>query len=1042
MISFMVMSNMLSEQLKTQYKSKSVYWRQEKEKLLQTFQPRQNNSQSQQRSRTSERKSIIRNLVDSLYNQGTPEKNKSIYYHFQSQITQQQQQQQYQSSAKKQHPDELTLSTIINKYQKQVENCNQKQVVYDPIAEQIIESFQELKKRSVKKQEIQKCQSEQKLIENSAHKQNIFSRINQIREFIDQQLGTNADESNKDIKYESQYQSDVDQSSGNLRNKSVEFRQFLDQRVSVGRDSTSNRLNHRINKLRSIRSCSTLDVGIQVSLQEDNLVQLNSQRQKQHQESYQQYNDQNNSQNYQQQKLDSSDNSRRKLQEQYQVQNTIQQTSPQQSQNPYYQVEQSVTSEYQLPFQQMLQQQYSNEDSLQKTKNSGRMSRRSEFLQKARYSTNVNDENKDKFQVNIEEIKKERLSENERFSVTSNEIGGKDGILSNLDFNKERFSVRSNEQYFQNKERNSFKSSGEEESKDKLILKLNQPDIVSPVYLKSTLNNKENLESQFGYKPKYVNQEQENKQGERFENKLNTIEIPKIIQALNFDNIELSKPCSGTQFSVDTNRFQLEIQQIIEKQNETQDVQLKQNEAITSQQDFALTSNRSQLSVPITEPTQIQQNNQMNTNFIRVEEEVEAGQPDIRIIENATGITECNLQYSEDTANLRIPTQISNNEETKFKPDSYVTCEIQFQQIKQDYQQLNQLQSTQSNQMNQSSFEQWLSQTDQNKRIFNFNCQSQYFQKEKCDHSTQINKSDSDSDEEIQFIKKKQQKCLFNQGVTLLVRKITSILKIRQIKSFYEMKEYSLHQSQQQQQQLQQFKSSLHTYHSPIESQYSSQFYSQQQSLTSLPIPSSQTQQSQIDFVPQTTKEQAAQEKISNLLKTIMEETGSDTLRMLKNKSNLSPIAKNSEKKRLNSSSNSKLRISKKCSAASILASMQSPVQEINDRIKVNFIQEMGLESPTQKHTEHAELHDCSPIAEPMEFQDVSVLMKQRREMKQIADSNNGSNIINNSYNDQRHCQILSHHIAIQKAKIAKKFQQIHYKTAGQQQFRKENYQI
>ncbi|CAD8043275.1 unnamed protein product [Paramecium primaurelia] len=1038
MISFMVMSNMLSEQLKNQYKSKSVYWRQEKEKLLQTFQPRQNNQQSQQRSRTSERKSIIRNLVDSLYNQGTPEKNKSIYYQFQSQITQQQQQQQYQSSAKKQHTEELTLSTIINKYQKQVETCNQKQIVYDPIANQIIESFQELKKRSAKKQEIQKCQSEQKIIENSAHKQNIFSRINQIREFIDQQLKTNVDESNKDIKYESQYQSDVDQSSGNLRNKSVEFKQFLDQRVSVGRDSTNNRLNHRINKLRSIRSSTTLDIGIQVSLLDENTIQL----QKQQQENYQQYNNQNNSQNYQQQKTDNLNNSGRMQQEQYEIQDIIQQTSPVQSQNPYYQVEQSVTSEYQLPLQQMLQQQYLNEDSIQKTKNSGRISRRSEFLQKARYSTNTNDENKDKFQVNIEEIKKERQSENQRFSVTSNEIGGKDGILSNLDFNKERFSVRSNEQYIQNKERNSIKSNGEEDYKDQLILKLNKPDSITPIQFKYTTNNKENIIDVFGCQSKYNNiQEQDNKLGERFESKLNAIEIPKIIQALNFDNIELSKPCSGTQNSVDTNRFQLEIQQIMEKQNETQDVQLKQNEMINIQQDFALTSNRSQLSVPITEPTQIQQNNQINTNFIRVEEEIEAGQPDIRIIENATGITECFLQYSEDTANLRIPTQISNNEETKFKPDSYVTCEIQFQQIKQDYQQLNQLQSTQSNQMNQSSFEQWLSQTDQNKRIFNFNCQSQYFQKEKCDHSTQINKVDSDSDEEIQFIKKKQQECLFNQGVTLLVRKITSILKIRQIKSFYEIKEYSLHQSQQQQ-QLQQFKSSFHNYHSPIESQYSSQFYSQQQSLTSLPIPSSQTQQSQTDFVPQATKEQAAQEKISNLLKTIMEETGSDTLRMLKNKSNLSPIAKNSEKKRLNSSTNSKLRVSKKCSAASILASMQSPVQEINDRIKVNFIQDMGLESPTQKHTEHAELHDCSPIAEPMEFQDVSVLLKQRREMKQIADSNNGSNIINNSYNDQRHCQILSHHIAIQKAKIAKKFQQIHYKTAGQQQFRKENYQF
>ncbi|CAD8061605.1 unnamed protein product [Paramecium sonneborni] len=1040
MISFMVMSNMLSEQLKTQYKSKSVYWRQEKEKLLQTFQPRQNNQQSQQRSRTSERKSIIRNLVDSLYNQGTPEKNKSIYYHFQSQIAQQQHhQQQCQSSTKKQQTEELTLSTIINKYQRQVENCNQKQIVHDPIAEQIIESFQELKKRSVKKQDIQKCQSEQKIIENSAHKQNIFSRINQIREFIDQQLGTNADESNKEIKYESQYQSDVDQSSGNLRNKSVEFKQFLDQRVSIGRDSTNNRLNHRINKLRSIRSCSTLDVGIQVSILDENLVQLNSQRLLQ--ENYQSLNAQNNSQNYSenynQQRSDRTNNTRRKNQEKYLVQDTIQQTSPLQSQYPYYQVEQSVTSEYQL------QQQCQNEDSMQKSRNSERMSRKSEFLQKARYSTNVNDENKDRFSVNIEEIKKERLSENERFSVTSNEIEGKDGILANLDFNKERYSNKSNEQYNQNKDRNSIKSNFEDDHKDKLILKLNKPDAIPSIYLKCTTNNKENVGEPFTYITKTNRQEQEIKFGERCENKQSTIEIPKIIQALNFENIDLSKPCSGTQISVDTNRFQLEIQQIIEKQNETQDVQLKQNEPIYAQQEFALTSNRSQLSVPITEPTQIQQNYQTNTNFIRVEEEIEAGQPDIRIIENATGITECNLQYSEDTANLRIPTQISNNEEAKFKPDSYVTCEIQFQQIKQDYQQLNQLQSTQSNQMNQSSFEQWLSQTDQNKKIFNFNCQSQYFQKEKCDHSTQINKSDSDSDEEIQFIKKKQQKCLFNQGVTLLVRKITSILKIRQIKSFYEIKEYSLHQSQQQQQQQsQQFKSSLHTYHSPIESQYSSQFCSQQQSLTSLPIPSTQTKQSQIDQIPQAVKEQAAQEKISNLLKTIMEETGSDTLRMLKNKSNISPVAKNQEKNRLNSSHNSKLKISKKCSAASILTSIQSPVQEINDRIKVNFIQEMGLESPTQKHTEHAELHDCSPIAEPMEFQDVSVLMKQKREMKQIVDSNNGSNIINNSYNDQRHCQILSHHIAIQKAKIAKRFQQIHYKTAGQQQSRKENYQI
>lgn len=56
----------------------------------------------------------------------------------------------------------------------------------------------------------------------------------------------------------------------------------------------------------------------------------------------------------------------------------------------------------------------------------------------------------------------------------------------------------------------------------------------------------------------------------------------------------------------------------------------------------------------------------------------------------------------------------------------------------------------------QSSFEQWLHQADA-KKIINFNCQSQYLKKEKCDHSTQINKlsDDSDSDEEIVFIKKK-----------------------------------------------------------------------------------------------------------------------------------------------------------------------------------------------------------------------------------------------------------------------------------------------
>lgn len=39
---------------------------------------------------------------------------------------------------------------------------------------------------------------------------------------------------------------------------------------------------------------------------------------------------------------------------------------------------------------------------------------------------------------------------------------------------------------------------------------------------------------------------------------------------------------------------------------------------------------------------------------------------------------------------------------------------------------------------------------------------------------------------------------------------------------------------------------------------------------------------------------------------------------------------------------------------------MLSPVDEINERIKVNLIQEMGLESPTQKDTEHAELNDFS----------------------------------------------------------------------------------
>ena len=68
--------------------------------------------------------------------------------------------------------------------------------------------------------------------------------------------------------------------------------------------------------------------------------------------------------------------------------------------------------------------------------------------------------------VNIEEIKKERLSENERFSVTSNEIGGNNGILTNLEFNKGRLSFRSNELFSVNKDRNSTKSNLEEDFKD------------------------------------------------------------------------------------------------------------------------------------------------------------------------------------------------------------------------------------------------------------------------------------------------------------------------------------------------------------------------------------------------------------------------------------------------------------------------------------------------------------------------------------------------------------------------------------------------
>ncbi|KAM3127792.1 hypothetical protein pb186bvf_020121 [Paramecium bursaria] len=273
--------------------------------------------------------------------------------------------------------------------------------------------------------------------------------------------------------------------------------------------------------------------------------------------------------------------------------------------------------------------------------------------------------------------------------------------------------------------------------------------------------------------------------------------------------------------------------------------------------------------------------------------------------------------------------------------------------------------------LNQSSFEQWLlskSNVDA-RQIINLNCQSQYLKKEKqqsnqVDHSTQINKQDiddSDSDEEIAEIKQKHKANLHVQGATLLVRKILQLNKMILIKSFYVIKDVKK-------------------------------------------------------------KKSTAIETINTILNTIAEETGYDTLRTLQRNNsalqdNFDSLNKPHLERIRNSSYFQKLSSSKK-------KGFTSPVQQINDRIKVNFVQEMGLESPVQKSTEQVEFNDFSPIADPMEYQEVSIFKEPKKSNKSSTHKKP-----NNSES-----QILTNHIAIQKARIGKKFQQIHYRTVGQKQ--------
>ncbi|CAD8137601.1 unnamed protein product [Paramecium octaurelia] len=994
MISFMVMSNILSDQMKQQYKSKSVFWRQEKEKLLQTLQPKLSN-QSQQRSRTSQRKSKYRYLVESLYHQDTPENNKSIYNQFQQQMSSQFQHQQQQSSSKNKKNDELSFSTIMNKYYKQQEGSNTKQHIYDPFAEQIIESFQELKnKKSVKIKELEECASDNYQLCNSGRKLNILNKINQIREFLDQQLSTNQEVPHKEVQLNNQKCSNADISARIFRNKSVESKQFLDQ----SQRNSIPKVNEDLNKRRSSKSCTTLDVGIQVSLIGEIESKLNVQIGA---------NDHENKQNsYQEFKVSLKD----VLKEQ------IQQTFSQQSQNF-----QSLVSQYQ-PVQKQKQQ---------SEQHSERSSRRSQFQESNRSFIN-NEERQNSFikeadcsktgihlqiEENLKQIsqtannnQEDPLYQQERLSHRSN--------INCLIINPEKFSLKQNQDH------------------QITTSQQNQQGLSNS---KFSLKNKENFEETNTITNSQVKLEQEEPKLKEIQTikQRNLIQIPKIINSLNFQKLDTHNDFLGQLTSVDTNRFRQDLQQILEEENSTNALRVKEKQ---QQMDIPLTSNRSSLS--FTDPMILQQTNQLQNVDLS-----DVAQTDQRIIDNATVFTDGNLQYSEDTPKLRVTTSLSNNnlDEGKYQGNSQLKSEKQLQASKPESQYQHQLLSNELNCMNSYSFEQWLQQNEFNKKVCNQNLHSQHFQKQKCDHSTQINKVDSDSDEEIQFIKQKQQQFQLNQGVTQLVRNISSILKIRKIKSFYEIREFSISESQRHQQQVQSQQSTQQQF-------YNSQFESPYQSQTSTQLlqkqqldQSQQSSKYQLDLksLNQTSREQAACDKISSLLKIIKEETGSDTLRLIQNKqSQLSKSKRKEKKSETTTFSQKRDQNSKNISPSPKYQSVQLPVEQINDRIKVNLIQDLELESPKQKHTEHAELNDNIPIAEPIEFQEVQVIEKQKREIRENNWSNNCSNILNNQCGESKNFYVLSNHIANQKAKIARKFQQIHYKSVGQSTSRKENIQL
>ncbi|CAD8059791.1 unnamed protein product [Paramecium sonneborni] len=985
MISFMVMSNILSEQMKQQYKSKSVFWRQEKEKLLQQLQPNLNNTQSQQRSRKSQRKNKYRYLVDSLYHQVTPENNKSIYNQFQN-SSQLQQQQKQQSSSKKNITNELSFSTIKNKYQKQLETTNNKQIIFDPFAEQIIESFQELqKKRSVKIKEIEDCSFNNQQIINSGRKLNVINKINQIREFLDQQLGGNQDDTNIDIEKDNQ---NCLYSERILRNKSVDSKLCLQQRNSIPRNSVL-QIDEQINKSRSSKSYTTLDVGIQVSLINNSEIQQKLEIQNQNIIQNQQIG--------------------KKLQYQENQQNA--------TQNQQFQIYQEQSSQYSPLSEQLYSQQL---------KQSERRSRKSEFQQKRKSFINIEEKQNTVTQVIDLKNDQDNIQTNPQINLNEDQIFSPERLSNKFNINcQERVSVK------QNNDLDQFDKS----------------NLQSLNIQKISLNNKENFEENYLIVKGETKKEQEdsNSKDKEIKKQRNLIQIPKKINNLNLLKVDSGGDFLGQITSVDSNRCNQNIFKIFEEETSLNFKNILEKK---QQQDCNLVSNQSLLS--ITDPTIVQQ-----TNRIQCTEQIEVPQSEQRFIDNATVITDGNLQYSEDTPKLRIITQMSNNhqDEAKYQGNSQIIEDNQSQNVKQESLSQQQIQSNIQNCMNSYSFEQWLQQTENQKQSLNFNSHSQLFQKQKCDHSTQINKNDSDSDEEIQFIKKKQQQFQLNQGVIQLFRNIQQIIKIRKIKSFYEIREYSFTDIQKQQQQQQQQSQSLtyqqQLYQSPIISQYSSQIsYNtcstqlKQNQNVSQPIQPA-LYQLDLDLLNQTSREQAACEKIQNLLQIIKEETGSDTLRLIQNKQVLNPKKKYIEKiqQTKNQSCQSDKQMKNSTSSQKYFVS-QLNVEQLNNRIKVNLIQDMELESPKQKHTEHAELKDNSPIAEPMEFQEVQTNEKQKREIKEINQSNNNTNGLNNQCNELKNFFVLSNHIASQKAKIARKFQQIHYKSVGQSIAKKENLQI